>query len=105
MLDGLPVSALLVNCCPPESVTAGLPALARAAGTERPFGGYANGFVPIPEGWDLRVHGDTPAPRGDLGPDTYAAHVARWIGEGARLVGGCCEVGPAHIARLRALLG
>jgi homocysteine S-methyltransferase len=25
-----------------------------------------------------------------------------WIEAGARIVGGCCEVGPAHIARLRA---
>ncbi|NNG03563.1 MAG: homocysteine S-methyltransferase family protein [Inquilinus sp.] len=103
LLEGQPVSALLANCCPPESVTAGLPALAALG--DRPFGGYANGFVPIPEGWDLRVHGDTPGRRDDLDPEAYAAHVARWIAAGARLVGGCCEVGPAHIARLRALIG
>ena len=30
--------------------------------------------------------------------------VARWIDAGASIVGGCCEVGPAHIARLRALI-
>ena len=39
--------------------------------------------------------------RGDLGPDAYADHAMAWIERGATIVGGCCEVGPAHIARLR----
>ena len=38
--------------------------------------------------------------RTDLGPDAYADHAMAWIGRGATIVGGCCEVGPAHIARL-----
>jgi len=28
----------------------------------------------------------------------------RWVAMGARLVGGCCEVGPAHIQRLSEVL-
>jgi homocysteine S-methyltransferase len=42
--------------------------------------------------------------REDLGPDAYARHVEGWIAAGARLVGGCCEIGPEHIARLREVL-
>ena len=38
--------------------------------------------------------------RQDLGPDAYADFAAKWIAEGATLIGGCCEVGPAHIVEL-----
>ena len=27
-----------------------------------------------------------------------------WVGQGATIVGGCCEVGPAHIAHLAQVL-
>lgn len=93
--------ALLINCCTPDSVNAALPIL-QASGV--PFGAYANGFVEIPAAWDERggvVQLDT---RRDLSPDVYASDVARWIEAGAAVVGGCCETGPAHIARLRQLI-
>ncbi|MEM8537444.1 MAG: homocysteine S-methyltransferase family protein, partial [Pseudomonadota bacterium] len=35
-----------------------------------------------------------------LGPEAYARFAMGWIAQGATIVGGCCEVGPAHIARL-----
>ncbi|WP_216601532.1 homocysteine S-methyltransferase family protein [Vreelandella azerica] len=38
--------------------------------------------------------------RKDLGPAAYAEIALGWIKQGATLVGGCCEVGPAHIAAL-----
>ena len=38
--------------------------------------------------------------RTDLGPGPYADFVEHWIAEGATIVGGCCEVGPAHIAEI-----
>jgi homocysteine S-methyltransferase len=38
--------------------------------------------------------------RKDLDPDAYAAFAMKWIAQGAKIVGGCCEVGPAHIATL-----
>ena len=38
--------------------------------------------------------------RKDLGPEAYAVHVDRWIGHGASIIGGCCEIGPDHIAFL-----
>ncbi len=102
MLDGLPVSAFLVNCCAPESITAAMPKLA-ALGSW-PVGGYANGFVGIPDKWLFSDGVPTPDVRKDLDPVTYASHVKNWISSGACIVGGCCEVGPDHILRLRGLI-
>jgi S-methylmethionine-dependent homocysteine/selenocysteine methylase len=101
-LADLPVSALLVNCCPPESISAAMPAL--AAQRDRPVGGYANGFAVVPAGWGPGDPVTALGSREDLGPDAYARHVEGWIAAGARLVGGCCEIGPEHIARLREVL-
>jgi S-methylmethionine-dependent homocysteine/selenocysteine methylase len=36
-----------------------------------------------------------------LGPDAYASFAVDWARRGASIVGGCCEVGPEHIAVLR----
>ena len=41
--------------------------------------------------------------RDDLTPDEYAAIVHRWLDDGATMVGGCCGMEPAHIARIAAL--
>jgi len=96
-LEPLPVQAYLINCCAPESVGPGLDAL--RAVTDRPIGAYANGFTPIPANWQPgNIEGL--GVRRDLGPDAYAAFVREWIARGAAIVGGCCEIGPAHIARI-----
>lgn len=34
-------------------------------------------------------------------PGAYARHAAAWRAAGAGVVGGCCGVGPQHIARIR----
>lgn len=96
-LDGVAVQAHLLNCCPPEKITAGMPALAAGG---RPFGGYANGFTPIPDEFVLGTTVDLIGKRTDLGPEAYAGHVMGWVAAGATVVGGCCETGPAHIARI-----
>jgi homocysteine S-methyltransferase len=93
--------ALLINCCTPESVLSALPIL-QASGL--PFGAYANGFVEIPDAWEERGGVMQLETRADLSPAAYARAVARWIDAGATIVGGCCETGPAHIARLRQLI-
>ena len=93
--------ALLINCCTPDSISSALPAL-RASGL--PFGAYANGFVEIPDIWDEQGGVSQLATRTDLTPEVYAGEARAWIDGGATIVGGCCEVGPAHIARLRELI-
>jgi len=34
-------------------------------------------------------------------PSVFERMAADWIGEGADIIGGCCRIGPAHIAMLR----
>jgi S-methylmethionine-dependent homocysteine/selenocysteine methylase len=104
-LTGLPIAAVLVNCCAPESITAALPALV-ATGTAL-IGAYANAFTPVPENWTLDGTEETDGLiglRDDLDPDGYAQHTARWLDLGATAIGGCCGTRPAHIARLAELI-
>lgn len=91
-------SVILANCSSPEAIDAAINVLATG---DKPFGGYANGFTKISDGF----LGDKPTvdaltARKDLGPDEYAQFAMGWIAKGATIVGGCCEVGPAHIAKL-----
>lgn len=91
-------AAVLINCSRPEAVTAGLTVL---AGFGCPFGAYANGFTQISDGFlEARPTIDALEARTDLGPDAYADFAMSWVAQGASIVGGCCEVGPDHIAEL-----
>ena len=96
------VSAVLLNCSPPEAISKVLPELAALSNV--PVGAYANAFTPIPEKWDF--HGETSIPpsRTDVTPQAYAEHAASWLKSGARIIGGCCEVGPSHIEYLHKTL-
>ncbi len=93
--------ALLINCCTPDSISCALPIL-RAQGI--PYGAYANGFVEIPDDWEEEGGVVQLSSRADLPPEVYAGHAAGWMEAGASIVGGCCEIGPAHIARVRQLI-
>jgi len=93
----LPVAARLVNCSRPETVDAALPALKALGGT---VGAYANGFTST----GALKHGgtvDVLHARHDLDPEAYATFALGWVESGLDIVGGCCEVGPPHIAALR----
>lgn len=91
-------AAVLANCSLPEAMPAAMDIFARAA---LPFGAYANGFTQITDGFlEDSPTVDALTARGDLGPNAYADHVMGWIDQGATIVGGCCETGPAHIAEI-----
>ena len=88
---------VLVNCSTPEAVGQAMVILSKQ---DLPFGGMANGFVAAAE----LNPGDTVdklATRDDLDPNGYADHAMSWVEQGATIIGGCCGVGPAHIAELR----
>jgi len=90
--------AVLVNCSRPEAVTM---AMDIVAGFGRPFGAYANGFTRISAGFLTAAPTvDALTERTDLGPEAYAKFAMHWVEQGATIVGGCCEVGPAHIEEL-----
>lgn len=98
----LPIDAILANCSVPEAMASALAALQPLG---KPFGAYANGFTHI-SGNFLK---DAPTVRElthrhDLTPETYADFAMTWVAMGATIVGGCCEVGPAHIRHLHARL-
>ena len=91
-------ACVLLNCSPPEAVSQGLPILA-ALGV--PFGAYANGFTRIDPRFDrIGATTDLLEARHDVGPERYADFAAGWAEAGAGTIGGCCEIGPAHIAEL-----
>jgi homocysteine S-methyltransferase len=91
-------SAVLANCSAPEAMPAALDIFARA---DLPFGAYANGFTRITKAFlEDRPTTEALTARRDMGPGAYADHVMAWVGQGATIVGGCCETGPAHIAEI-----
>ncbi|GGO54596.1 homocysteine S-methyltransferase [Streptomyces daqingensis] len=85
------VVAVGVNCCAARDVSDAVGAA--VATTGKPVVAYPNSG----ESWD-------PATRAFTGPAGYSARpeawAAEWVARGARLVGGCCRVGPDVIARL-----
>lgn len=95
-------SAVLLNCSVPEAIPPGLEILARS-GLE--FGAYANAFETISDGFLVaKPTVDSLTTRKDMTPEVYAAHAVSWVAQGATIVGGCCEVSPAHIAEIAAQL-
>ncbi len=98
LLDEFDVDAVLLNCSRPEAISAGLSVLATG---NRPFGAYANGFTSISD--SFKAAGETVdklEARRDLGPMEYADFADAWVKQGASIIGGCCEVGPSHIAEI-----
>ncbi|MFN4157680.1 MAG: homocysteine S-methyltransferase family protein [Gemmobacter sp.] len=95
-------AAVLANCSVPEAMAAALAELARFG---LPFGAYANGFTHIaPAFLADRPTVDALEARHDLTPEVYAEMALGWVAQGATIVGGCCEVGPRHIAALAGAL-
>ncbi|MER5887059.1 homocysteine S-methyltransferase [Streptomyces sp. NPDC001941] len=82
------VIAAGVNCCDPADADRAVPLAAEVTG--KPVVVYPNSG----EGWDAAVGRWTGAPTLD------PARAASWGASGARLIGGCCRVGPESIAAL-----
>ncbi|MGW1893693.1 homocysteine S-methyltransferase [Streptomyces sp. NPDC002004] len=90
--DADEVFAVGVNCCDPADAGAAVALAARITG--KPVVVYPNSG----ERWDDGT-------RSWVGPSRFAAtRVAEWRAAGARLIGGCCRVGPGVIASVAARL-
>jgi len=85
--EELGVGALLINCIPPDHVT-GMVSWLRDF-TDLPLGVYPNLGYLSAAGWRHE---------GDIGDAEYAQLALQWREEGAQIVGGCCGVGPGHLA-------
>jgi homocysteine S-methyltransferase len=87
------VAAVGVNCCAPGEVAEAVECA--AATTGKPVVAYPNSG----ESWDARDSRWRGAPAFD------PALALTWQRSGARLIGGCCRVGPTDVAALAAALG
>ncbi|MBT2380768.1 homocysteine methyltransferase [Streptomyces sp. CB00316] len=87
------VVAVGVNCCDPAEAEEAVRVAVEVTG--KPAVVYPNSG----EDWDAEGRGWTGASTFDPG------RVRAWTGAGARLVGGCCRVGPDRIKELAGLLG
>lgn len=97
----LGAATLLFNCSQPEVIGAAIDA-ARAVFAELNVqigvGAYANAFPPQPK--DAKANDGLDELREDLDPQGYQQWAADWVKRGATHIGGCCGIGPEHIAVL-----
>lgn len=98
LLEEFNPAAVFINCSKPEAVDTAVPILAKSG---RLVGAYANGFTGIAADFNkVGATVDMLSARRDLDPNAYADFADGWAAHGATIIGGCCEVGPAHIAEL-----
>ncbi len=91
-IEPLGVDAILLNCAPPDDITAGMKQLAPHAHV--PIGTYAHiGRFDPPE-WLFTD---------EYPPARYCDESKKWKQMGAKILGGCCGTTPDHIAALGAL--
>jgi S-methylmethionine-dependent homocysteine/selenocysteine methylase len=104
----LRAAAVLFNCSQPEvmgeAVSAARETLDRLGGAARAvrIGVYANAFPP--QGATAAANSTVHDIRADLTPPGYLLWARDWVARGATIIGGCCGIGPEHIAALRAAL-
>ena len=98
LCNAMSLDTVLVNCSIPEAVDIAVGAL---TGCGLRVGAYANGFTHINDAFlEAGATVEMLQKRMDLDPEAYAGFAADWVTRGVGIVGGCCEVGPAHIALL-----
>lgn len=95
-------AAVLFNCSRPE-VMATAVKTARAAltaqGSQLDIGVYANAFEPSDN--KRGANEGLSKMRQDTDPAGYLDFAKDWVAQGASMVGGCCGIGPEHIAALK----
>jgi S-methylmethionine-dependent homocysteine/selenocysteine methylase len=102
--------AVLFNCCQPEVISEAIIAAKRSldatraqrAGEVVRVGAYANAFES--QTATASANAELHELRADLGPAEYLSWAQQWLAAGADIVGGCCGVGPEHIALIRDVL-
>nr|WP_314873175.1 homocysteine S-methyltransferase family protein [uncultured Pseudomonas sp.] len=97
----LGAKAVLFNCSQPEVMAAALNearVVIENLGSAVELGVYANAFPPVSA--NAEANSTLLEIRRDLGPESYLDWSKTWVAAGASIVGGCCGIGPEHIARL-----
>ncbi len=99
---GLGVAAVLFNCSQPEVIGAELEvarSVIDARQADIAIGAYANAFPPQPK--QATANDGLDELREDLDPPGYLVWARDWRARGASLIGGCCGIGPEHIAEIK----
>jgi S-methylmethionine-dependent homocysteine/selenocysteine methylase len=99
---GLGVAAVLFNCSQPEVIGAALDvarSVIEARQADITIGAYANAFPPQPK--EATANDGLDELREDLDPPGYLVWARDWRARGASLIGGCCGIGPEHIAEIK----
>lgn len=97
----LRAAAVLFNCSQPEVMADAVSVAGKvieASGAGLRIGVYANAFPPQPK--DATANAGLSDIRADLTPENYLAFAKAWQQSGASILGGCCGIGPEHIAAL-----
>ncbi|MBQ8342859.1 MAG: homocysteine S-methyltransferase family protein [Clostridia bacterium] len=95
MLEGLGADAVGVNCSVGPAQTAGVVSkLLEKASV--PVLVKPNAGLPVSDGERLRY---------DIDEKQFAAYIAEFVKQGARLIGGCCGTTPAYIRAVTAAIG
>lgn len=98
----LGAQAVLFNCSQPEVMAEAVQVagdVLRQLWVNIPIGVYANAFPPQKQ--EATANATVLDIRADLTPEGYLAFARAWQAEGASIIGGCCGIGPEHIAALR----
>ena len=90
------VLAVGLNCTPPRFATELVKRFSRAL--------PGKAVIVYPNSGEV-WNADTGSWSGLASPIDYARAANEWVAAGARIAGGCCRTGPAHIAAMRAALG
>ena len=95
------VDAVLFNCSQPEVMAEAIKLAVELMPSGKDIGVYANGFRPITN--NIEANDGYSTLREDLTPKDYLEFAQHWKLLGATMVGGCCGIGPDHIALLSTL--
>nr|WP_298686420.1 homocysteine S-methyltransferase family protein [uncultured Dongia sp.] len=98
----LGAATLLFNCSQPEVMGTAIDVARvelKRLGANIKVGCYANAFPARNE--EEEANGTLSDIRTDLDPKGYLAFAQDWQQRGADIIGGCCGIGPEHIAALK----
>lgn len=98
----LGAEAVLFNCSRPEVMDGAIDSaqqVIKETGKELLVGVYANGFPSIEK--EALANSSLHELRRDLDPKGYLSFAESWRRRGASIIGGCCGIGPEHIAALK----
>ena len=99
---GIGVAAVLFNCSQPQVIGAALEvarSVIDARQADIAIGAYANALPPQPK--QATANDGLDELREDLDPPGYLVWARDWRARGASLIGGCCGIGPEHIAEIK----